>query len=150
MTQTLLNIIKQQEKIVLDTGIWISYLHNEDKTLKEILEKSIFSEESDTIVVGNSLLLSEIYYIICRSQGVEKSTEVMNDLISILILSENYALVELAGRIKCRYSISLADCYSIATGILYECPVLFKQEGELTSAIISSLDAQFHITILTY
>jgi hypothetical protein len=63
-------------------------------------------------------------------------------------LVELKMLTELVGQIKCAQSIALADCYSIATGRMLDCPILFKEEAELDEPTIESVNGRFGTKIL--
>ena len=141
-------VFQENEKIVLDTGIWIAYLMKENEQLNHLLDNYYFSDLTPNILCGNELLLSEIFYIVCRRNGTQTGLLILEELKKILILSDNYSLVEIAGHIKCQFAISLVDCYSIATSILNNCPVVFKIEEELSHDIVSEIKQKFDSTII--
>ncbi|MHA1657883.1 MAG: PIN domain-containing protein [Promethearchaeota archaeon] len=115
------DLIKNSKKLVLDTGIYIEYFKTKEDKIKEYLRKTLFTDESEVKIYANYILKSEIYYVLCRALGKEKAGELLNEIELFLIFEESKNLYELAGQIKCKYSISLADCYSIATGIIQNC-----------------------------
>ncbi len=71
----------------------------------------------------------------------------MEEIGKFITYIEDSNVFKLAGQIKCKFSIALADCYSIATGIFMECPVLFMKEGELNEAIIENINEDFNSNI---
>lgn len=78
-------VIQQQPNFVLDSGIWISYIENENFNLTSILKKHLFHETSDKKIYGNSYILSEIGYILCRLHGTQVSKESISYIESAMI-----------------------------------------------------------------
>lgn len=117
--------------VCIDTGLFIEFF-SESKLGSEIAKK-IFDNPEVTDIFIHDLLISEIFYIFCRQEGKIFAQKIVNDLLSLstLISSEKIRLI--AGEIKCHRTISLADCYSCAVSIFMDCPVIFKEEEELTN-----------------
>ncbi len=145
---TFKNLIKNSKKLVLDTGIFIEYFKTKDNKVKKYLREILFTEDSEVKIYANYILKSEIYYILCRVLGKEKAEELLNEIELFLIFEESKDLYELVGQIKCKFSISLVDCYSIATGIVQSCPILFIEEEELSEDIVEQINRDFKSEIL--
>ncbi len=137
------DLIKNSKKLVLDTGIYIEYFQTKENKIKEYLRETLFTDESEVRIYANYILKSEIYYVLCRALGKQKAGELLNEIEMFLIFEESRILYELAGKIKCKFSISLADCYSIATGIVQNCSVLFLEEEELSEDTIKQINREF-------
>jgi len=65
------------------------------------------------------------------------------------VLSNDERLGEIAARIKCKVSVSLVDCFSLAVGLLHHLPIYFMEESELDthkiSLIRNELDIDLHV-----
>ncbi len=76
----------------------------------------------------------ELSYIACRKVGWKRGKEVVQKIISsgyIEVLKIG-GLLDRAAKMKCERSISLVDCFTIATGEVLGVDVLFtKREKEL-------------------
>ena len=147
--EELMDVIQQNPSIVLDSGIWISYIENEDSNLTTILKENLFYENSTKNIFGNSYNLSQIGYILCRLHGTKASTETISFIESAIIKVNPEKLFRIAAEIKCHFPISLSDCFSIATGKYQKCPILFKTEEELSENRISKIERMFKVEIIT-
>jgi predicted nucleic acid-binding protein len=133
------SIFKEFYRIVLDTGVLIAYLTGENETLCTILDDFVFAEHPTVELLGHDVLLTEIYYITCRSSGKDKALENVYKTKNIMTLVDTRALIENAGWIKCKYAIALPDCFSIATAMLNACPACFLKEIELSPTILEKI-----------
>lgn len=141
------NILKDGKNVVLDTSVFIAYLVGENSSIISHLDNYIFNEKSDIKLYGNILLKSEIYYILCRMKGIDKADEILKKVEELIYIVEGSNLFHIAAKIKCKYPIALADCYSIATSIVKNCPVLFLKEKELSDEIIKNINSEFNSKI---
>lgn len=148
MKEKLIEIIQQHPSMVLDTGIWISYIEKEDSNLTTILKENLFYENSNKKIYGNIYILSEIGYILCRLHGTKASKEIVSFIESAIIKVNPEKLFRIAAEIKCHFPISLSDCFSIATGKYQKCPILFKPEEELSENRISEIEQMFKVEII--
>ncbi len=144
---TILDVIKSANKLVIDTGVYIEYFQPREDKIKQFLRDTIFTENSRVKLYGNFVIRSEMFYILCRLIGNEKADNRMEEIGKFITYIEDSNMFKLAGQIKCKFSIALTDCYSIATGIFMECPVLFMKEGELNEAIIENINEDFNSNI---
>jgi hypothetical protein len=141
------NILKDEKNVVLDTSIFIAYLVGENSSIISLLDHYIFNIKSDIELYGNVLLKSEIYYIICRMKGIDKADMILKKVDELIYTVEGSNLVHIAGKIKCKYPITLSDCYSIATSIVRNCPAFFLKEKELSDEIIKNINSEFNSKI---
>jgi len=85
--------------------------------------------EKTAELVRNSLLnlvaLSEALYIICRIDGIERAQGFMEECAKEATVVPSERVAPLAGHLKCRYPISLADCWTLATGKAFDAPCVF-------------------------
>lgn len=119
--------------LVIDTGIFIEYLQKTEKG-KLISEKIVNNPEISELLV-HDLLITEIYYIFCRTLSSEKSNKIIDDLLEIVSVVDSSEIRLIAGEIKCERAIALSDCYSLASASAFNIPVIFLQEKELKKEI---------------
>ncbi|MHA1583956.1 MAG: PIN domain-containing protein [Promethearchaeota archaeon] len=146
--EKLIDAIQQHPSIVLDTGIWISYIEKEDSNLTTILKENLFYENSVKKIYGNTYMLSEIGYILCRLHGTKVSKETLSSIEPAIIKINPEKLFRIAAEIKCHFPISLSDCFSIATGKYQKCPILFKNEDELSENRIFKIEQMLKVEII--
>jgi predicted nucleic acid-binding protein len=118
------------ERIVVDTGIIYEILIGSKKG--EIFQEMLFNQSDILEHWITTLNFSEIYYLICRVVSSEKLNGIIENFKNLFLISDLNALSILAGSLKCKYSISLPDAYSIALAQELNCKVIFKREKELT------------------
>ncbi|XDF43711.1 type II toxin-antitoxin system VapC family toxin [Saccharolobus solfataricus] len=116
------------KKVVLDTGVILSFLEGE---FREYYNKVLNQEVTAYVSLVN---LAEVYYVLCRKLGRMKAEKIIKDVIK----SGYYEIVGVKPRIlkytsecKCKYSISLADCFAIGTAKFLSAKALFRREKEL-------------------
>ncbi len=141
------DLLKVSNYIVLDTGVLVAYLLEEDKVLQSLLDQYIFCEESQIALITNRWNKVELSYIYCRYHGKQKTKLFMQNFSKNFHILSNNDLDVLAGDLKCQFPIALADCFSIASSILMKCPVVFHHEQELTEKILDSLKETYSIEI---
>ncbi len=73
----------------------------------------------------NLVTLSETLYVVCRNDGIDKATKFVNECMQQAVVVPSEGVATLAGHMKCRYPISLADCWTLATGKVSRVPCLF-------------------------
>lgn len=139
--------LREQEDIVLDSGIYIEYFTSRESSIKQLIRETIFTEDSKINLHGHYLLKSEIYYIICRFLGAEESEKIMRKIEKFINFISGNFIYSTAGKIKCNFPIALSDCYSIATGLFFNCPILFLKESELSETTIDKINNMFRSKI---
>ena len=67
----------------------------------------------------NEINIGEVYYITAKDRSVEHAEEVLHrlELLPIKLISNSFADVVDAARIKARFRISYADAFAVATAI---------------------------------
>lgn len=145
-----MDVIRQESSFVLDTGIWISYIEKENANLTSFLQKNVFHETSEKKIYGNTYLLAEIGYILCRIHGVQTSKETVSEIQSAIIHVNPDKIFRMTAEIKCHFPISLCDCFSIATGKYQNCPIIFKPEEELSEKRIKTIEEKFGVEIYLF
>jgi len=114
----------------LDTSVLIEFLTGTKagEAIKTYF-KTLRPEETTSCSI---LTISEIFYVLCRLEGVTFAEDKINDMLKSQIL-QVYNTTDLAiqtGKIKCKRAISLADCSCIATAKLANAKAVFARKEE--------------------
>jgi len=67
--------------------------------------------------------------------GFEQAKKTVTGFLNEFILSDEAPLREEAAKLKCKFAISIADCYSIALAIIKNVPLYMKREIEIDSVL---------------
>ena len=121
------------ERIVVDTGVVYEILLGTKKGT--IFKDMLFSTPDIVEHWLTTLNLSEIYYLCCRGLPAELLDQTIANVEKLFLISDLNTLSISAGFLKCNYSISLPDAYSIALAQKLNCKVIFKREKELTDTL---------------
>ena len=73
----------------------------------------------------NLHILSETFYVICRSEGVDKALKYVQEVAGKARITPSEEIALIAGQFKCKYPISLADAWTLATAKRNGVPALF-------------------------
>lgn len=119
---------------VVDTGVLIEYYTGSPlgEKVKEILKRP------EILVYLHAYSLTEFRYILCRIFGQTTAEKESSKLERALEIVRHPSTEVIAAQIKCAESISLVDCFAIASAIMYQIPVLFKKEIELEKVMNSN------------
>ncbi|NVM36539.1 MAG: hypothetical protein HWN81_13160 [Candidatus Lokiarchaeota archaeon] len=142
-------IFKDYNDIIIDTGIYIEYFKQGETELKKILREHLFSENSEITIKGHYLIKAEIFYIMCRKIGKDKAENIIKDIEEYINFISGEFLYQIAGKIKCKYPIAICDCFSISLGISQDCPIFFLKERELSEEVINKVNKEFKAKIYT-
>lgn len=118
----------------LDTSVLIEMLTSSPLGNRLMNSLIAYSTRAYTSEVN----LAEAEYVLCRRLGYEAAKAKMDKLrkSNFLLIADTEQTSRIAARIKCQRSLSLADCYSIATSKATESKALFAfREQELTREI---------------
>lgn len=130
------------EAIVLDTGVLLDVLDGNN----EIMYDKLVQNSVEAYI--SRISLTELTYVVCRKIGGESGRSVINDLLAsnlVKILSHE-EVHKLAAEFKCRYSISIGDCYSLGLAKLMSLPVYFRPEREII-LILEKLREECNVVI---
>ncbi|MHA1377044.1 MAG: PIN domain-containing protein [Candidatus Helarchaeota archaeon] len=122
--------MKKIEPKVLDAGVLIALAVGEK--LASDIKKKIKNNELKAFCTELAIL--ELTYILCRRIGWDDAVQKKEDLLrsGVIEVIKTEEILDKGARIKCKRSLALADCLSIALGEIYKIPVLFaKKEAEL-------------------
>lgn len=119
--------------IAIDTGVLVEYL--EDSALGKKFKERILEDEDFEEFFISPLVYTEMLYIYCRKLGFDQAKKTVQVLLKDFIISEELQLRDEAAKLKCQYTISIADCYSIALAIKRNIPLYMKKEAEIDNAL---------------
>ncbi|MDP2663880.1 MAG: type II toxin-antitoxin system VapC family toxin [bacterium] len=124
-----------KKKKLLDSFALLAYLKKEDNYEKV---KGLLSSE-DLFLIINDINLGEVFYILARERGIEKADYFINTIFPSLPIegiTNTFADILDAAKIKAEYSLSYADCFAVATAIKEDAPIVtgdpeFKKVAEI-------------------
>ena len=128
--------------IVLDTGVLVEYLTETHNPITEWLNMHLFNDGSQIKLHASEMTRCELLYLLCRENGMHLARETVEKMQRYIKFHAELELTELAARIKCDFSMALADCFSIAVGLHLDCLVLFLQEKELPRTMLEEIRAR--------
>ncbi|MBD3256434.1 MAG: PIN domain-containing protein [Candidatus Lokiarchaeota archaeon] len=121
--------ILEENKIAIDTGVFIEYI--EKTRYGKKFKNSVLMDPGINEYHISPLVETELNYLFCRKWGDKQGFLMVKKMLTgYSIQSESY-LREEASRFKCKYPISLSDCYSLSVAKLKTIPIYFKMEEEL-------------------
>ena len=123
----------QETSIAVDTGILIEIL--EDSDLGKVFYQKVLESLQFQKIYISPLTDTELKYIFCRRSGYKDAKELVLEFLKDFIICSESELRDEAFRLKCKFSISIADCYSLAVGKVFNVPVYMKQEKEIEQVI---------------
>jgi len=137
----------------IDTGVIIKYLtlnkdDPDDKEQALILEEKILESTDYQVLYISAMTRTELLYVMCRQSTWEEAKEIVELITSNFIVLREPQLEELAAEIKCKCTISLADCYTLAIGKMLQIPVYFIREKEITDQIQDIIKDYFSINLI--
>jgi hypothetical protein len=98
--------------------------------------------------VLNEVTISETLYVICRIDGKVKASDYVEKCAkTVYSIASSEMISPLAGYLKCKFPVSLADCWALATAKAFNLPCLFAfREREILknlSAINEEVQVKF-------
>jgi len=145
-------------QIALDTSVIIEYI-DKDAEFQEQAKAvfaSLINGEFEAIIPHSTL--SETYYVSARiyqKLGIAKPESTSAELVEwlfrlplVTIPLPNKDLAIEAGKTKLKYSLSLTDCYVLATSQIYNCKALFKKPENEMRRKINQLRRSYQLVFL--
>jgi uncharacterized protein len=123
--------------MVFDTGVLVEIVKGTDPAID--MKRRIKDGELSPHITD--LNLFELSYIICRRQGWQRASSVVESVrqSGYFYIHEAQEFLKPAARLKCERALSIVDCLTLAAGEALSIPVLFAgHERELDSAIAKS------------
>lgn len=125
---------KANETTVLDAGVLIALALGEPSTIE--LSQNIINHHSS--YACTEIALCELSYILCRRLSWKEAMEKTENLVrsSLVAVIPSHALWTEAAKIKCKATIALPDCFTIAAARLAKGKAMFvRREKEIVDAI---------------
>ena len=132
-------MIVKGNSIAIDTGVLLELLSKTELGIK--FENSIIKAPNIKKFYISPFVETELLYIRCRKTNFKQAKQNIKDFLHPFIMIEESEIRYKAAELKCKYSISLADCYILAVGIKKTIPVFMKREEEIEK-IISPLEKE--------
>jgi predicted nucleic acid-binding protein len=119
-----MNSLSGSEKFALDSSVLLfDYFAGGSEKVSQLLRESLLNE----------VTISETLYVICRIDGKEKASDYIGKCTkTVSAIAPSETISPLAGYLKCKFPISLADCWALATAKAFQVPCLFAfREAEI-------------------
>ncbi|MDR2869371.1 MAG: PIN domain-containing protein [Deferribacteraceae bacterium] len=118
---------------VLDACALIAYFAKEDgaENIKKIFERAIYSK--DTVVLMNKINLLEVYYDVIKrynEQEASRMLEIVAEMPIKIIHELDDTVFKMAGLLKSKYRISLADSIALAESITRNASLISSDHHE--------------------
>jgi len=105
------------QKRLLDSFAIIAYL-NKEKGFEKVRDVLSEAQESGKPVIINDINIGEVYYILFRKRGPEKTNFFLETILPSLpvqVFSNDFNDVIRAAKIKAEHPLSFADYFAVAT-----------------------------------
>jgi len=115
-----------KRKRLLDSFAMIAYL-NKEKGFEKVHDVMSEAQKSGDSVLMNEINVGEIYYILFRKRGPEKADYFIETILAslpILTVSNGFADVINAAKIKAEHPLSFADCFAVDTARKYNAVIM--------------------------
>lgn len=103
---------------MLDSFAMLAFL-NKERGFEKVKSLLRAAEASSEPLLMNEINIGEVYYVTAKDRSVERAEEFLHRLetLPILPVSNSFADVLEAARIKARFPISYADAFVVATAV---------------------------------
>ncbi|MEM2127395.1 MAG: PIN domain-containing protein [Candidatus Bathyarchaeia archaeon] len=96
----------------------------------------------------NLVTLSEVLYIVCRGEDSSKALSYVEELAEKGRLAPSERVAPVAGQFKCRFPVSLADAWVLATGKVMDLPCLFAHREKGLVSHITAISREVEVRFL--
>lgn len=118
-----------ETSIVIDTGVLVEFLENSE--LGKMFSQHFLENAKFERYYISPITDTELKYIFCRRNGYQEAKKIVSDFLKDFIICSESNLRDDAFRLKCNFSISLADSYSLAVALVLNIPLCMKKEEEI-------------------
>jgi len=125
-------------KYALDTSFLVYHYYRGNVLTERLLSNGIV----------NYVTLSEVLYILCRYEGLNPALNYIRKVVKLASIAPSSKVSLVAGQFKCKYPISLADCWVLATAKVYGIPSLFAQKEKEIIKHIEAIRSEVEIIFL--
>lgn len=117
------------DSIAIDTGALVELLGK--TSLGSKFKDLVLKDPAYRQFHVSPITVMELLYLSGRTAGFSNAREKVNEFIKPFIVCDERVLRVEAARVKTTLPIALADCYSIALGLVMDMPVYMKREAEI-------------------
>lgn len=121
------------KRVVIDTGIIFEILSGTEAG--KICQEMLFNSPDIGEHWITDLGFTEILYLLCRSLKSGELTKAIKQIKNLVEISTITDLTSRAGNIKCKFPISIPDCFNIALAEKIEGKAIFKHEKEINDVL---------------
>ncbi len=132
------------DSITIDTGVLIEFLENSPLGIA-FYQKVLENPEIKNFYLS-PIVETELKYIFCRREGFKNAIQIISELLKDFTVLFEEELRNEAAQLKCNYTISIADSYSLAVAKLQKIPIYMKKETEISNnydELSKSIDIKF-------
>jgi len=122
----------------LDSSFLIYHHYKGDDATNDILKAALL----------NLVALSEALYVICRKEDVSTALNFVTKISKVVNVVPSERIAPMAGQFKCKYPISLADCWVLATSKVFKVPALFALKEKELVAHIDAIRVEVEVKFL--
>ena len=101
-------------RYAIDTSIIIVRYYDKKRVATRIFQQGYV----------NAVTISEALYVLCRKENWDKAESFIREQTPGLTVIPSAEVVSLAAAFKCKFSIALADCWTLATAKHKKVPAL--------------------------
>ena len=139
--------IKSEKKYLLDTSALLALWNEEEgaDTVEKLLQGAARKRQT---VLGSFMTHMEAYYRLWKSQGEETAREFYHQLkiLPLVRIDLDEAILLMAAEIKATKSLSVADSWIIATGLVHQAAIVHKDpEFEQVKDLIPLLTLPYKV-----
>jgi predicted nucleic acid-binding protein len=122
----------------LDTSFLVYHYYKGDERTNRFFEEG----------VTNLVTICETLYTICRKEGLQRALDFVKEVSKRVKIIPSERVTPIAGQFKCKYSISLADCWVLATAKIQNIPALFAFKEKELQEHLESLKHEVEVIFL--
>ncbi|UXD21664.1 VapC-type toxin [Ignicoccus pacificus DSM 13166] len=130
-------------KVTLDASVLIEIALGKPDVIDYVLNNY-------DLLYASRLSLVETYYVICRGLGREEAEKRISLISKALSIVEAEKVWKEVGECKCKYPISLGDCFTLSTSKYLNSEALFLKREKEIEKVLSQLKQEFRIAFIYY
>ncbi len=128
-------------KAVLDASVLIEVAAGNEEVIDKLLN-------TYDVLYANKISLAETRYVLCRGLGAEEAEKRTKALEDTLFVVSAESVWEEASDCKCKFPISLGDCFTLATSKKLNAPAVFLRKEKEIVEVLGELEKHYRIVFL--
>ena len=119
-----------RRRSLLDSFAMLAFL-NKERGFEKVKSLLRAAEASSERLLMNEINIGEVYYVTAKDRSLERAEDFLHRLetLPILPVSNSFADVLEAARIKARFPISYADAFVVATAVRMNAAIVTGDPG---------------------